>query len=80
MIRRCSYLANLGVANSTGTFKLIPLDQRLPFVDGTPPTCRNAAELLDGILALAITRHDDEQRLRYYAETITREVTRWDSA
>ena len=74
------HLASLGVANSTGTFKLIPLDQRLPFVDDTPPTCRTAAELLDGILALAITRHDDEQRLRYYAETITREVTRWGSA
>ena len=50
------------------------------FAGDTPPTCAAAAGLLDGILAVVLTRHDDEQRIRGYAETITREVTRWASA
>jgi hypothetical protein len=41
------------------------------------PTRSNA---MDEILAVVLTRHDDEQRIRDYAETITREVTRWASA
>lgn len=76
----CEHLAERGVPNSTGTFRLVPLDQRPMFASDTRPPCRTAAELLDGILAVRLTRHDDEQRLRGYAETITREVTRWAGA
>ncbi|MGH3938582.1 MAG: DegT/DnrJ/EryC1/StrS family aminotransferase [Pseudonocardiaceae bacterium] len=75
----CEHLTGLGVPNSTGSFRLIPVDQRPMFANDTPPTCTTASELLDGILAVALTRHDDEQRIRDYAETITREVTRWAS-
>lgn len=74
------HLAKLDVPNSTGTFHLVPLDQRPLFAHDTPPTCRTAARFLDGILAIALTRHDDEQRIQSYAETITREVTRWVNA
>lgn len=74
------HLAERGVPNSTGSFNLIPLDQRTMFTGDTPPTCITTARLLDGILAVVLTRHDDDQRIRHYAETITREVTRWASA
>jgi perosamine synthetase len=73
------HLAELGVPNSTGTFNLVPLDQRPLFTSDTPP-CTTAATVLDGILAVVLTRQDDEQRIRHYAQTITREVTRWASA
>ncbi len=73
------HLAELGVPNSTGTFGLVPLDQRHLFVTGDTPPCTRAAAFLDGILALVLTRDDDEQRIRDYAETIAREVTRWTS-
>lgn len=76
----CEHLTELGVPNSTGSFRLVPLDQRDMFAGDTPPTCAAAADLLDGILAVVLTRHDDEQRIRGYAETITREVTEWASA
>lgn len=71
------HLAELGVPNSTGTFNLVPLDQRPTFTSDTPPC---AAAVLDSILAVVLTRQDDEQRIRHYAETIAREVTRWASA
>ncbi len=74
------HLADQGVPNSTGSFRLIPLDQRPPFAGDTPPTCTTAAEFLDGILAVVLTRRDDDKQIHYYAETITREVTRWASA
>lgn len=74
------HLAERGVPNSTGSFRLIPLDQRPMFTDNTRPPCITAAELLDGILAVALSRHDDEEQIRNHAETITREVTRWASA
>ncbi|MGI9001991.1 MAG: DegT/DnrJ/EryC1/StrS family aminotransferase [Pseudonocardia sp.] len=73
------HLAELGVPNSTGTFGLVPLDQRDLFVTVDTPSCTRAARFLDGILALVLTREDDEQRLREYAMTIAREVNRWAS-
>ncbi|MGH3811432.1 MAG: DegT/DnrJ/EryC1/StrS family aminotransferase [Pseudonocardiaceae bacterium] len=73
------HLAKLGVPNSTGTFNLVPLDQRPMFTGDTPP-CTTAAVVLDGILAVILTRHDDDQRIRRYAETIAREAIRWASA
>jgi perosamine synthetase len=73
-----THLTQRGVPNSTGTFNLVPLDQRPMFISDTPP-CTTAAAVLDGILAVVLTRHDDEQRIRHYAKTITQEVTRWAS-
>ena len=73
------HLAELGVPNSTGTFNLVPLDQRPLFTSDTPP-CPTTAAVLDGILAVVLTRQDNEQRIRHYAQTIAREVTRWASA
>ncbi len=76
----CEHLAEQGVPNSTGTFRLVPLDQRPMFASDTRPACTTTAEFLDGILAVVLTRQDDEQRIRDYAETIAREVTGWVSA
>lgn len=76
----CEHLAEQGVPNSTGTFRLVPLDQRPMFASDTHPACTAAAEFLDGILAVVLTRQDDEQRIRDYASTITREVHQWANA
>ncbi|MGH3798347.1 MAG: DegT/DnrJ/EryC1/StrS family aminotransferase [Pseudonocardiaceae bacterium] len=75
----CEHLAEQGIANSTGTFRLVPLDQRPIFASDTRPPCTTAAKFLDGILAVVLTRQDDERRIRDYVDTITREVTRWAS-
>ncbi|MGH3548167.1 MAG: DegT/DnrJ/EryC1/StrS family aminotransferase [Pseudonocardiaceae bacterium] len=74
------HLADQGVPNSTGSFHLIPLDRRPLFSGGTAPTCTTASEFLDGILAVVLTRGDDDAQIRRYAETITREATRWANA
>jgi dTDP-4-amino-4,6-dideoxygalactose transaminase len=74
------HLSGLGVPNSTGTFRLIPLDRRPLFRDDAMGACRNAAMLLDGILAVALTRGDEAEQVDGYAELIAREVTRWDNA
>ncbi len=79
-LSRLAHNSDQGVPNSTGSFHLIPLDQRSLFTGDAPPTCTTAAEFLDGILAVVLTRHDDDKQIRHYAETITREVTRWASA
>jgi hypothetical protein len=50
------------------------------FRDDAMGACRNAAMLLDGILAVALTRGDEAEQVDGYAELIAREVTRWDNA
>jgi dTDP-4-amino-4,6-dideoxygalactose transaminase len=65
------------VPNSTGTFKLIPLDQRPMFASENTPRCMKAATLLDSILAVALTRDDDHRRITEYAAIIEREAHRW---
>jgi perosamine synthetase len=72
------HLATADVPNSTGTFQLIPLDQR-PMFTTAAPGCAAAAEFLDGILAVVLTPDDDEQRVRDYAETIALEASTWAS-
>lgn len=76
------HLARQGVPNSTGTYKLIPLDERAAFTDRAGPAgaCVNAASFLDGILAVALTRNDDTAQIRRYAATTSQEVTRWAGA
>ncbi|WP_288048022.1 aminotransferase class I/II-fold pyridoxal phosphate-dependent enzyme [Nocardia sp.] len=68
---------DIPVPNSTGTFKLIPLDQRPMFADETTPRCTTAATVLDSILAIALTRADDHTRITQYAAIIEQEVHRW---
>lgn len=75
-----AHLARAGVPNSTGSFGLIPADTRPMFTPDTPGRCERTATALDGILAVVVTRDDDERTVHGYAETITREVTRWASA
>ncbi|MGB3444595.1 MAG: DegT/DnrJ/EryC1/StrS family aminotransferase [Actinophytocola sp.] len=72
------HLARTGVPNSTGSFGLVPLDQR-PMFTTDMPACITTATFLDGILAVVLTHDDDVHRIRDYAETITQEVTRWAS-
>jgi SAM-dependent methyltransferase len=54
--------------------------EHLPRERGIASLRHTAAAVLDGILAVVLTRQDDEQRIRRYAETIMREATRWVSA
>ncbi|MBC8091778.1 MAG: DegT/DnrJ/EryC1/StrS family aminotransferase [Pseudonocardia sp.] len=73
------HLAACGVPNSTGTFRLIPLDQRAVFADHRHPPCRTAAAFLDSTLAVALTAADDDH-IRRCAATITKEAARWADA
>ncbi|MEV0299085.1 aminotransferase class I/II-fold pyridoxal phosphate-dependent enzyme [Nocardia sp. NPDC050710] len=69
-------LAALGVPNSVGSFGLCPLDQR-PMLEARARPCTAAAEFLDNLLAVVITRDDDSARIDRYAHTIIREVRGW---
>lgn len=73
--RFAEHLAARGVPNSTGTYRLVACDTR-PMFTG-PPTCPNAAHIIDTALALVLTDHDTPQRLAAMAETITKEATAW---
>lgn len=70
------HLAQLGVPNSTGSFRLIPCDTRPMFSPRGRP-CRGAARILDHTLAVLLTERDDEATLDHYAAIITREATTW---
>lgn len=80
----CEHLADHGVPNFTGSYRLAPLDQMPMMTAAAGPggarPCRNAAEFLDRTLAVVLTRHDDPNRIRTYADIIRREAARWDSA
>ncbi|MEV4830599.1 aminotransferase class I/II-fold pyridoxal phosphate-dependent enzyme [Micromonospora sp. NPDC049257] len=69
------HLAQQGVPNSTGSFRLVPCDTR-PFAQPSRP-CRGAAQILDHMLAVLITDRDTEATLDHYAAVITREATTW---
>jgi dTDP-4-amino-4,6-dideoxygalactose transaminase len=73
----CAHLAACGVPNSVGTFRLVPADQRpeLSYYAGAP--CRNAANVVDRILAVMLTDQDDDERITSYATTIAREAHQW---
>ncbi|ATM24610.1 hypothetical protein SMD44_p10111 (plasmid) [Streptomyces alboflavus] len=70
------HLAQLGVPNSTGSFRLIPCDARSLFPHSGKP-CRGAAEVLEHMLAVILTEHDTETTLDRYAAVITREAAAW---
>ncbi|MFC4114275.1 DegT/DnrJ/EryC1/StrS family aminotransferase [Nonomuraea zeae] len=70
------HLAQRGVPNSTGSFRLVPCDRRPMFTLSDPP-CRGAAEILDRTLAVILTERDTEATLDRYAAFIAREATAW---
>ncbi|MGW6388977.1 DegT/DnrJ/EryC1/StrS family aminotransferase [Streptomyces sp. NPDC055103] len=72
------HLAEAGVPNSTGTFRLIPCDQRPMLTPSNGPDCPGAAHILNHTLAVILTEHDDETRLEKYAAIITKEAAAWD--
>jgi perosamine synthetase len=74
------HLAAHGVPNSVGTFGLMANDQRPVFASIAGARCTNAARVLDSTLAVVLTEHDDNKRLRQYARTIAGEAARWSIA
>ncbi|GAA3875323.1 DegT/DnrJ/EryC1/StrS family aminotransferase [Streptomyces sedi] len=70
-------LAERGVPNSTGSFRLVACDTRPMFTSGDQTPCRGAAHILDHTLALILTERDDEAVLDHYAAVITREAAAW---
>ena len=70
------HLAQQGVPNSTGSFRLVPCDTR-PMFTGRDRPCRGAAQILDHTLAVILTERDTETTLDRYAAVIAREATAW---
>lgn len=70
------HLAQQGVPNSTGTFRLVACDTRPMFAHGARP-CRGAAQILNHTLAVVLTQRDTEETLDRHAAVITREATTW---
>lgn len=70
------HLAQRGVPNSTGSFRLVPCDTR-PMFTSTDRPCRGAAQILDHTLAVVLTERDTETTLDRYAAVIAREATAW---
>jgi perosamine synthetase len=72
------HLAQRGVPNSTGSFRLVPCDTRPMFHTGhSARPCRGAAHILDHTLAVILTEHDNHTTLDRYATVIIREATAW---
>ena len=65
----------------TGTpdIRLVAVDRRPELVLYASAPCRTAAAVIDRTLAVVLADHDDEQRVTGYAQTIPREVRRWNS-
>jgi perosamine synthetase len=70
------HLAQHGVPNSTGSFRLVPCDTRPMFTSPDRP-CRGAAQILDHTLAVVLTERDTDATLDRYAAVIAREATAW---
>ena len=70
------HLAQQGVPNSTGSFRLVPCDTRPMFTHRDQP-CRGAAQILDHTLAVILTERDTQTTLDRYAAVIAREATTW---
>ena len=70
------HLAQQGVPNSTGSFRLVPCDTRPMFTNRGRP-CRGAGQILDHTLAVILTERDTETTLDRYTAVIAREATAW---
>jgi dTDP-4-amino-4,6-dideoxygalactose transaminase len=73
----CARLAERSVPNSVGTFGLVSADQRPAIAGPDARPCPTARAYIDATLAVILTEHDDEDRIRTMAATIAREITRW---
>jgi perosamine synthetase len=73
----CRRLAELGVANSVGTFELVSADQLPAMAAYQPPDCPRAQEWVNRTLAVVIAEQDDDEQLRALAATVIREARRW---
>ena len=71
------HLAQQGVPNSAGSFRLMPCDTRPMFTRPDRTPCRGAAQILDHMLAVVLTERDTETTLDRYAAIITREASAW---
>jgi dTDP-4-amino-4,6-dideoxygalactose transaminase len=71
------HLAGLGVPNSTGTYHLVPCDQRTMFAGHRHAPCPNASTFLESLLAVVVTDHDDDKQICRYADIITTEAAAW---
>lgn len=71
------HLAQRGVPNSTGSFKLVPCDTRPMFSSVARPPCFGAAEILHRTLAVVLTERDAQSTLDQYADVILREAHAW---
>lgn len=72
------HLAEQGVPSSSGSFRLVPCDTRLPFTNRRHPPCQGAARILDHTLAVVLTERDDEAVIDRYAATIAKEAATWE--
>ncbi|MDW6057889.1 hypothetical protein SAZ11_07260 [Streptomyces sp. FXJ1.4098] len=70
------YLAQQGVPNSTGSFRLVPCDTRPPFPRPEQP-CRGTAEILDRTLAVVLAEGDTQATLDHYAGVVARAAAAW---
>ncbi|GAA2718499.1 MULTISPECIES: DegT/DnrJ/EryC1/StrS family aminotransferase [Streptomyces] len=71
------HLAQQGVPNSTGSFRLVPCDTRPMVTNRHRTPCRGAAQILDRTLALVLTEREGEAALDRYAAVISREAAAW---
>ncbi|MFE9968669.1 aminotransferase class I/II-fold pyridoxal phosphate-dependent enzyme [Streptomyces sp. NPDC005525] len=71
------HLAQHGVPNSTGSFRLVPCDTRPMFTNSDRPPCYGAAQILDHTLAVTLTERETEAELDHYAAVIVREANAW---
>ncbi|MFD3662846.1 DegT/DnrJ/EryC1/StrS family aminotransferase [Streptomyces sp. NPDC058659] len=72
------HLAQQGVPNSTGSFRLVPCDTRPPFPRPQQP-CRGTAEILDRTLAVVLAEGDTQATLDNYADVVARAAAAWAS-
>jgi hypothetical protein len=47
------------------------------FESATAARCANAAPVIESLLAVVVTDHDDDRRIRKYADIITKEAAIW---
>ncbi len=60
-----------------GTYHLTPCDQRPMFASFASAPCPVAANFIESLLAVVVTEHDDDERIRRYADIITQEAVAW---
>ncbi|WP_030390682.1 DegT/DnrJ/EryC1/StrS family aminotransferase [Streptomyces sp. NRRL S-241] len=70
-------LAEAGVANSVGTYRLRAAHQHPACQDLSPADCPRAAQAVDRMLAVTLQQQTTEADLHRIAETIRREAETW---